>query len=111
MFYQGVTPIDYAAINEIEILVNKKRDIWEKQIFDEIRKCPYSGKIEKIKNNVIGWPFLPLFAGHFLDNRRFHKKSGFNDVMKVSEMDYHPNEDAQPIIANIFYERWKEVYG
>lgn len=111
LFYQGVTPIDYSIINDIENLVNKKRNIWEKEIFSEIKRCPYSGKIEKIKNKVIGWPFLLSLGGDFLDDLRFNRKRGFKDLMKVSELDFHPNADAQPIIANIFYERWREIYG
>lgn len=110
LFYQGVAPMEYGALNYIVKLSGKISNINEKEIFDEIRKCPYSGELEKRKSKILGWPFLSTCGGHFLDHIRYRNRDIFPDLMKVSNLDFHPNADAQPIIANLFYDAWKKIY-
>ena len=122
IFYQGVIPIEYGGMNLIENVIERplyvKYNIDEFFIFNEIKRRPYSGKLEERKNNIIGWPFLPSIGGHYTDYLRYmpdvlrHKQpSYFDSPMDLSGMDKHPNAEAQTIIADIFYDRWKKVYG
>jgi hypothetical protein len=115
VFYQGVEPMATGYINLIEDMIQRpsgvKYKIKELDMLDQLKKCPFSGKLEKRKNNIVGWPFLRGTQGHFLDNVRHRKKYFPEGEMNISNLDKHPNAEAQPIIANLFYERWKDLYG
>ena len=102
-------------INMIEDMVERpsgrKFNINNLDILKQIRKCPFSGKLEERKKNIVGWPFIPEIGGHFLDELRFDKRIFPEGTMNLSEIDKHPNAKAQFIISDIFYDRWKTLYG
>lgn len=110
IFYQGVAPI---CVIGGEKSVIKSTPIDPKSWFDIIRKSPFSGELEKRKKNIIGWPFLPEYFGHSLDYLRHHGKKSpfFRNKFFISELDPHPNSEAQPLISDIFYDRFKEIYS
>lgn len=115
IFYQGVEPMATGYINMIEDMIERpskrKFEIYDLDILKQIKKCPFSGKLEERKKNIIGWPFLPDVGGHYLDEIRYNLKFFRDGPMYLSEIDKHPNAEAQPIIADIFYNQWKKVYG
>lgn len=107
IFYQGVDPMDYGSFSKFSGTF-----IEAHHIFSAIKKSSSSKFLEKNKNHVIGWPFLREAAGHHFDSLRYSGLNPFKDsYMHVSEIDKHPNSEAQKIIANIFYDRWKQIYG
>jgi hypothetical protein len=115
VFYQGVEPMATGYINLIEDMIKRpsgvKYNITETDILNHLKKCPFAGKLEERKDKLIGWPFIRHIGGHFLDTIRHHKKYFPEGSMNISNLDKHPNDKAQPIIANLFYERWKDLYG
>jgi len=115
VFYQGVEPMATGYINIIEDMIKRpsgvKYYITETEILNQLKRCPFSGKLEERKNKLIGWPFILETGGHFLDIVRHSKKHFPTGPMNVSGLDKHPNSEAQSIIANLFYDRWKILYG
>ena len=70
-------------------------------------------KIEKTyKKNFIGWPLYRNLGGTYFDQMRFDGTNGFEkgNSYKVSDIDAHPNAEAQEIISKIILERHREVY-
>jgi len=116
LFYQGVTPIELYGLNEIENHIKRpsgiKYNLSEFEILKWIKQSPFSGELEKRKDKILGWPFLANCGGHHLDSLRYSQcKPPFpNGPLKISEMDHHPNGEAQLIISDIFYDKWKDLY-
>ena len=117
VFYQGVDPIPIEIINDMETDLERpsgrKFLLNTESILREIQRCPYSGKLENRKDKIIGWPFLEALGGNFVDILRYkmdRRNSPFKGPMNVSLLDLHPNAEAQIIISDIFYDRWKTVY-
>lgn len=107
VFYQGVNPMDYGTFAKFSNTVIEAR-----HILSAMKKSSSSKFLEKNKNHIIGWPFLPEINGYHFDSLRYSGLEPFKDsYMHISEMDKHPNTEAQKIIANIFYDRWKQLYG
>lgn len=78
-------------------------------------KNVWFGSIEKNhKKNLIGWPFDHNFGGYTLDDMRYKGMHPFYKIdgeWNISDIDLHPNADAQAIVADIYYERWLKLYG
>lgn len=107
VFYQGVNPMDYGTFAKFSNTVIDAR-----HILSAMKKSSSSKFLERNKNHIIGWPFLPDFDGRHFDSLRYSGLEPFKDsYMHISEMDKHPNSEAQKVIANIFYDRWKQLYG
>lgn len=115
VFYQGVEPMATGYINMIEDMIERpskrKFKIHESDVLNQMKKCPFSGKLEERKKNIMGWPFLFNAGGHCLDQIRHNFRFFPKGPMNLSGIDKHPSAEAQPIIADIFYDRWKELYG
>lgn len=115
LFYQGVQPMATGYINQIEYMIKrpneKKYEMHNPHILNQIKNCPFSGKLEERKKKIIGWPFIEDAGGNYLDSIRSDKKYFPDGPMDLSRMDKHPNAAAQPIIADLFYDRWKQLYG
>ena len=115
LFYQGVQPMATGYINQIENIIKrpneKKYEMYDIDVFNYIKKCSFSGKLEERKKKIIGWPFIEDASGNYLDSIRYDEKVFPTGPMSISEMDKHPNADVQPIIADIFHNQWKKVYG
>jgi hypothetical protein len=116
IFYQGVNPFEIHAINSIEEKIirpgGRKCNLNISDILKQIKKCKYSGKLQERKDKILGWPFIKDLNGYCLDDLRYGRSSYFpDDPMDLSLLDKHPNQAAQNIISDIFYNKWKEVYG
>jgi hypothetical protein len=61
---------------------------------------PYFGRLQKHRNNIIGWPLLTDLGGWDFDS---YRKTFQNTT--VSDKDYHPNAYGQQIIADVFTKR------
>lgn len=114
IFYQGIEPIATGYINSIENKIERpskrKFEVNDLDILKQMKKCPFSGRLEERKKNIIGWPFLPDAGGQFLDKIRYDFKFFKKGPMNLSRIDRHPNAEAQHMIADIFYDQWKKVY-
>jgi len=60
----------------------------------------YFNRLEKHRNNIIGWPLLPEIGGWDFDT---YRKS--HQCTTVSDKDYHPNAYGQQIFADVFKKR------
>lgn len=76
---------------------------------------PMFAKIDKQHSrNFIGWPSFEALGGNYFDrmrsigNKPFQKRE---DRYNVSERDGHPNAEAQEILSNIYYLKYRELYG
>ena len=121
IFFQGVDPFDYHTMNQVQKERNK--DLSEDLIYDSnalqsIRKCSSSKFLGKNKN-IIGWPFIPTINGYHFDSLRLKRHNNSPHPLypengpdyKVSEKDWHPNEEGHKIIAKTFFEKYRELYG
>lgn len=62
---------------------------------------PYFNYLEKHRDKIIGWPFLPEIGGWDLDlNRSTHKNT------TVSDNDFHPNALGQKIFSDLFIKKY-----
>jgi len=71
-------------------------------------------KIEKTyKKNFIGWPLFRNLGGTYFDDMRENNKKLFpkSDKYRVSEVDAHPNAEAQEIISKVILERYNKLYA
>lgn len=64
----------------------------------------YFTYLEKHRNRIIGWPFLPELGGWDLDLFR----SKYQNTT-VSEKDFHPNRYGQEIFADLFLNKIKKM--
>lgn len=81
---------------------------------------PFFSALEKNHvDNLIGWPFKPLYGGYTIDSARYGAKKPFDLVQSyaeakrrydVSDKDFHPNEEAQQLIGKMYYDKFKEIY-
>lgn len=73
--------------------------------------------LEKHQNNIIGWPIFQRLGGYYLEHpdffKKYVKKEGKYHFTKyhISEKDAHPSKLGQERYANIFLEKYRELYG
>lgn len=92
----------YMKIDQIKYINFYANNIW----FSTIEK--------KYKKNIIGWPSERLISGFTLDDIRYWGKSPFtkrDDQWNATDVDMHPNKEAQSLCAEVFYDHWRELYG
>lgn len=64
------------------------------------------------KKNFIGWPLFKHLGGTYFDQMRLNGTDGFDSTKtyNVSEIDAHPDAEAQEIISKVIIERHKKLY-
>jgi hypothetical protein len=122
IFMQGLAPFQWMTLNRLaqELPMNTQPNgelpqTDMKEYIDYFIKNPWFGNIDKgHKKNIVGWPLEPQLNGYYLDFVRYGGANGFEkseEGYNVSNIDLHPNAEAQEITSNIFYQRYKEIYG
>jgi len=122
IYAQGVNPLN--IISYLELADSMKRqgnphvsnNMKEFNMRNSFLGNPIFSELEKRKDKIIGWPFEPMMGGSYVDFDRMNSKglwenSKENNLYKVSENDWHPNEKAQPIITQEFLNRYNDLYS
>ena len=111
MFAQGIQTFDYWSLDKI---CNHFSLNYKIKRSDYLRYLASSGigkELEKRSDYLIGWPFEAIYGGYSIDYFRKSNKGKFKDIpIGISEMDPHPNSEEQKVIADIFYEKYMELY-
>ena len=122
IFMQGLDTLQWRTLNNLasKLPMNTQPNgdpaiTQVKEYLDFYLKNPWFGNLDRFhKNNIIGWPFDPRLNGYNLDHIRYSGQHGFDSKKlgyNVSNVDKHPNAEAQKIAADIFYEGYKKTYG
>lgn len=72
-------------------------------------KSPQFDILERHRSKIIGWPFMPEIGGWDFDLIRAQKHN-VNNILTVSDSDFHPNKLGQELFAEIFIDRWNKLY-
>lgn len=119
VFINGLLPFDYHYLSHFQktgILKCPEGEsvkTHENQVLiDYVQNIWFSKFDKKHKSHFIGWPIYVPLGGTYFDwmrekNKRLFPKS---DKYRVSEVDAHPNAEAQEIISKVILERHREVY-
>lgn len=110
VFQQGVIPIDFILYKQYSSNFNQKDTI------NYLLNHPNFKPLEKRKDHIIGWPFFKDLNGEFIDYERCRSRIGkptkkWPDPYDMTDSDPHPNPTGHRIIADIFLERYKEIYN
>lgn len=117
IFAQGVFNWDYDSVNELIYKEFKDHSNTRlKNYLKYISSSVIGENLEKRSDKLIGWPFEKLLGGYSIDDLRIEgsllNKGKFKNIPgKVSKIDDHPNAKEQEVIANIFLEKYGEIYG
>jgi hypothetical protein len=119
IFMNALLPFDYFYLNKfaeegiLKYPKGKDAVTLESQVFKDYMNNIWFSRIDKnYKKHFIGWPIFPKLGGSHVDDMRYNGKYGFdeNNNYNVSEVDRHPNCEAQEIISRIFIERYRKIY-
>lgn len=92
--------IDYCHLNNIKVVMAQGiGDINP----DFLLSSEYFQSVEKVKRNVVGWPFTNKLNGYIMSDL-------IPPESRISVNDQHPNADGQKIIAEKFLEQYYKVY-
>ena len=99
----------------IKLFKNHSKVDFSKEYLKYLSSTVIGMELEKKSNHFIGWPFEKQLGGYSIDNLRFWSKSDgkgkFKNIpMGLCEQDWHPNEKEQEIIAEIFVEKYLQLY-
>lgn len=120
IFMSGLFPFDYHQLNSLEEKgLTQAPDghsvtTYESDLFKEYMNNIWFSSFEKnYKEHFIGWPIFTQLGGTYFDELRHQKRHPFDkhESYKVSETDLHPNAEAQEIVAQMFLERHRKIYG
>jgi len=118
IFSQAIIPFNVEGMNQVLSEVGHNKDNYiekdYKMIADIFLNNIWFNCLEKYKNNIVGWPFLPELNGFYMDYLRFKGKEPFyprEDLWCVSKYDVHPNKEAQKIMGDIMIKKYREIYG
>lgn len=121
IFAQGLGPLQWPRMNSFidklldeSVKRNKLKTDINEYVNLYINNIWFSNLDNSHKKNIIGWPLDRWINGYTIDDLRykgqrpFYKKS---NNWNVSQFDTHPDSDSQYLISQIFYKRWKKIYG
>lgn len=121
LFVQGCDGIFYYSI-ELGLTINTGRgtpnyglnyyevnDSREKTVKAMINN-PYMDYIEKnIGDKFIGWPIMREIGGYSMDDY-MDKFDPTKEKFRISENDYHPNENGHKLLAEKLYDEYQKIY-
>lgn len=102
MYYNNVL-LDF-ALEDGNIL--HQNYINENEAIEYFLNNPMFSYLEKNKDIFVGWPLLNKLGGTNFEVHRHNKEEYF-----ISKKDRHPNAKGQKLFADIFLERYKQIYG
>lgn len=120
VFINALFPFDYFYLDKFEKAglfqcpEGESVTTQERQVLKDCMNNIWFSNIEKNhKNNFIGWPLFPNLGGSYFDEMRLRGYNGFKsgDLYNVSDIDMHPNAEAQEIISKVIIEKYRKIYG
>lgn len=120
VFINGLLPFDYYYLSHFQktgILKcpeGESVETYEKTVLKDYVNNVWFSKFDKNhKSNFIGWPIYAPLGGTYFDNMRDNNRKLFpkNNKYNVSDIDAHPNAEAQEIISKVILERHRKLYA
>ena len=109
---QGLGIFNYFALNKLynEEKIGKNTYITKKEYAMSLMSNPFFSKLEENKDIIIGWPFIPLLGGSFLDLLRYDSNDNAMEKYYISEKDRHPNGLGHELFSKAFITKYREFY-
>lgn len=108
---QGPSYFQEKPINDLvtEGYFNTKYQINTKDKISYFMSSPQFNLLEQSRSKIIGWPFMTEIGGWDFDIIRAQQHNSDN-ILTVSNLDFHPNAKGQELFAKIFIDRWNKLY-
>ena len=122
LFIQGTFNVPFYSTTKLETIDCREGTPHEKLDFlkvndsrwrfaDEIIRSPYLDYIEKnIGDKFIGWPIMHEIGGYSIDHI-IDKKDPEGIKLRISQDDSHPNAAGHKFIAEVLYDKYREIYN
>lgn len=120
VFINALFPFDYFYLDKFDkagILKcppGESVSTFEGQVLKDYMNNIWFSNIDKNhKKHFIGWPIFKPLGGSYFDEMRSTGSNGFQrgNHYNVSDIDMHPNAEAQEIISKVIIERYNKLYG
>lgn len=109
---QGVDPFSFHFFDRYD---PETKSWLRDHVFKQLLKNPNFGMLSRHKENMIGFPGWKTFNGYSIDDLRYNDvKNNYFQKGKdynLSSIDLHPSQEAQEIIAQIYYDQWRKIYA